>query len=114
MSLVAYGSSDESDTEETSTSAAPENRVGVGGLFSILPPPKKTASAAGSSHGPSKEVKAKPTGDNMSNKDLDPLPSKGELFSSQLKPRKRTEPVKITVPEIQRGDVSTDSVCSYM
>uniref|UniRef100_A0A3Q4BR02 Uncharacterized protein n=1 Tax=Mola mola TaxID=94237 RepID=A0A3Q4BR02_MOLML len=85
MSLVAYGSSDDSDAEETSTSAPPENTVGVGGLFSILPAPKNPASAAGN-----------------------PLPSKGDLFSSQLKPRKRTEPVKITVPEIQRGNSDSD------
>lgn len=101
MSLVAYGSSDESDSEES--------RVGAGGLFSLLPAPKKTGSAGGNS-GPNKETRANPSaGDSTSNDDLDPQPSKGGLFSSLPKPRKRTEPVKITVPQIQRRDVSTES-----
>lgn len=115
MSLVAYGSSDDSDSEETSTSAAPESRVGAGGLFSMLPAPKNPASAGGNYHGPSKETKASPAaGDSTSNEDLDPQPSKGGLFSSLPKPRKRTEPVKITVPEIQRRDVSTNLVGSAL
>lgn len=106
MSLVAYGSSDDSDSEETSTSAASES---AGGLFSILPAPKNPGSAGGNDHGPRKESKAKPTtGNSTSNEDLDSQPSKGDLFSSLPKPRKRTEPVKITVPEIQRRDVSTN------
>lgn len=109
MSLVAYGSSDDSDSEETSTSAAPESKVRAGGLFSLLPAPKKPGSARGN-YGPSKETKANPSAVNStSNDDLDPQPSKGSLFSSLPKPRKRTEPVKITVPQIHRGDVSTES-----
>lgn len=109
MSLVAYGSSDESDSEETSTSAAPESKVSTGGLFSLLPAPKKPASAGGNG-GPRKETKAnRSAGDSTSNDDLDPQPSKGGLFSSLPKPRKRTEPVKITVPQIQRRDVSTET-----
>ncbi len=109
MSLVAYGSSDESDSEETSTSAAPESRVSAAGLFSLLPAPKKTGSAGGN-YGPSKEARANSSaGDSTSNDDLDPQPSKGGLFASLPKPRKRTEPVKITVPQIQRRDVSTES-----
>lgn len=109
MSLVAYGSSDESDSEETSTSAGQESRVSAGGLFSLLPAPKKPGSA-GRNDGPSKETKANPSaGDSTSNNDLDPQPTKGGLFSSLPKPRKRTEPVKITVPQIQRQDVSTES-----
>ncbi|XP_070702483.1 proline-rich protein PRCC [Pempheris klunzingeri] len=108
MSLVAYGSSDESDSEETSTSAAPESKVSAGGLFSLLPAPKKTGSAGGD-YGPSKETKANPSaGNSTSNDDPDPQPSKGGLFSSLPKPRKRTEPVKITVPQIQRGDSDSD------
>lgn len=106
MSLVAYGSSDDSDSEETSTSAAPESRGSSGGLFAFLPAPKKLASTGGS-YGPSRETKASPSaGDSTSNDDLDPQPSKGGLFASLPKPRKRTEPVKITVPQIQRRDVS--------
>uniref|UniRef100_A0A3Q0QZE5 Proline rich mitotic checkpoint control factor n=1 Tax=Amphilophus citrinellus TaxID=61819 RepID=A0A3Q0QZE5_AMPCI len=83
MSLVAYGSSDESDSEETS--AAQERKPSAGRLFSLLPAPK-----------------------NSSTDDPDPQPSKGSLFSSLPKPRKRAEPVKITVPQIQRQDVSTE------
>lgn len=108
MSLVAYGSSDDSDSEETSTSAATESRVSTGGLFSLLPAPKKPGSTGGN-NGPSKETKVKPSaGDSSSNDDLDPQPSKGGLFSSLPKPKKRTEPVKITVPQIQRRDSDSD------
>ncbi|XP_056254600.1 proline-rich protein PRCC [Seriola aureovittata] len=108
MSLVAYGSSDDSDSEETSTSAAPESKVSAGGLFSLLPAPKKPGSAGGND-GPRKETKANPSaGDSTSNDDLHPPPSKGGFLSSLPKPRKRTEPVKITVPEIQRHDSDSD------
>lgn len=105
MSLVAYGSSDDSDSEETSTSVALETKVSAGGLFSLLPAPKKPGSAGGN-YGASKEAKANPSAGDTSNDDLGPPPSKGGLFSSLPKPRKRTEPVKITVPQIQRRDVS--------
>lgn len=107
MSLVAYGSSDDSDSEETSS--APGGTVSAGGLFSVLPAPKKPASAAAENHyGPSKETKINLTaGIRTSNEDLDSQPTKGDLFSSLPKPKKRTEPVKITVPDIQRRDVST-------
>lgn len=112
MSLVAYGSSDDSDSEETLNSSVSE---GAGGLFSILPAPKNVGSAGGNDHGPSKESKAKPSaGNSASNEDIDSQPSKGGLFSSLPKPRKRTEPVKITVPEIQRRDVSTKCQPRYV
>ncbi|XP_068567225.1 proline-rich protein PRCC [Cebidichthys violaceus] len=110
MSLVAYGSSDDSDSEETSTSAAPEGKVSAGGLFSRLPAPKKPGSTGGSG-GPRKEMKASRSPvDSTSNDDptLEPQSSKGGLFSSLPKPRKRTEPVKITVPQIQRRDSDSD------
>lgn len=111
MSLVAYGSSDDSDSEETSTSAAPESRATAGRLFSMLPAPKNPGTAGGNFHGTSKEPKTTPAaGNSSSNEDIDSLPSRGGLFSSLPKPRKRTEPVKITVPEIQRRDVSSDEV----
>lgn len=107
MSLVAYGSSDDSDSEETSASAATESRVSAGGLFSLLPAPKKLGSTGGN-NGPSKETRVNPSaGDSSSNDDLDPQPSKGGLFSSLPKPKKRTEPVKITVPQIQGRDVGS-------
>ncbi|XP_045913847.1 proline-rich protein PRCC [Micropterus dolomieu] len=107
MSLVAYGSSDDSDSEETSTSVALETKVSAGGLFSLLPAPKKPGSAGGN-YGASKEAKANPSAGDTSNDDLGPPPSKGGLFSSLPKPRKRTEPVKITVPQIQRRDSDSD------
>lgn len=106
MSLVAYGSSDDSDSEATSTSAAPESKVSAGGLFSLLPAPKKPGSTGG---GPRKETKlSRSAGDSTSIDDLGPQPSKGGLFSSLPKPRKRTEPVKITVPQIHRRDSDSD------
>ncbi|KAM7373303.1 hypothetical protein PAMP_008166 [Pampus punctatissimus] len=108
MSLVAYGSSDDSDSEETSTSAAPENKQSSGGLFSLLPAPKKLRSTGGNDV-PSKETKANPSAGNSTSND-DPVPqlSKGGLFSILPKPKKRTEPVKITVPQIQRNDSDSD------
>jgi len=105
MSLVAYGSSDESDSEESS--AAPQSK----GLFSVLPAPKKPRSTGGSG-GPRKEIKASRSPGNSTSNDgltVEPQPSKEGLFSSLPKPRKRTEPVKITVPQIQRRDVSVES-----
>lgn len=108
MSLVAYGSSDDSDSEETSISAAPESKSSAGGLFSILPVPKKTGSTGGHD-GPSKETKAGfSVGDSTSSDDLDHQPPRGGLFSSLPKPRKRTEPVRITAPQIQRHDSDSD------
>lgn len=108
MSLVAYDSSDNSDSEETSTSAAPESKPSSGGLFSLLPAPKKPRSVGGNDVA-SKETKAKPSaGDSTSNDDPVPQLSKGGLFSSLPKPKKRTEPVRITVPQIQRQDSDSD------
>ncbi|XP_037651443.1 proline-rich protein PRCC [Sebastes umbrosus] len=105
MSLVAYGSSDDSDSEGTSTSAAP---VSSGGLFSLLPAPKKKTTG-GTEGGPRKETReTRSAGDSSSNDDPDPQPSKGGLFSSLPKPRKRAEPVKISVPQIQRRDSDSD------
>nr|XP_020453088.1 proline-rich protein PRCC [Monopterus albus] len=107
MSLVAYGSSDESDSEESSSPVAPDSKS-RSGLFSLLPAPEKTESAAGNDE-TSKETKVKPSAeDSTSNDDPDPRPSRGDLFSSLPKPRKRTEPVKITVPQIQRQDSDSD------
>ena len=106
MSLVAYGSSDESDSEEISTSTAAESKRGGGGLFSLLPAPKTARSAEGN-RGPSQETQSNPSaGNSTSSDDLNPQKTKGGLFSSLPKPRKRTEPVKISVPLVQRRDVS--------
>ncbi|XP_047461380.1 proline-rich protein PRCC [Mugil cephalus] len=108
MSLVAYGSSDDSDSEETATSAAPQRKTNAGGFFSALPAPKKTGSAAGSG-GPSRATQANSKAlDSVTGDDPDLQPSRGSLFSSLPKPRKRTEPVKITVPQIQRQDSDSD------
>ncbi|XP_061753512.1 proline-rich protein PRCC [Nerophis ophidion] len=83
MSLVAYGSSDDSDAEERSA-ATQSKKTGQGGLFSVLPSPKKPT----------------PTDDAQQ--------VKTSLFSSLPKPRKRTEPVRITVPHIQKNDSDSD------
>lgn len=106
MSLVAYGSSDDSDSEGTPNSL-PENRTTTGGLFSSLPAPKYPGSTGGSNHGPGTGIKANVTAKETTSKDdTDSAQYKGGLFSSLPKSRKRTEPVKITVPEIEKRDVS--------
>lgn len=107
MSLVAYGSSDESDSEESPALGS----AAAGGLFSVLPAPKNPRSTAAENHyGPSKETKINLTAGMVrsTHEEPDPLPTKGDLFSSLPKPKKRSEPVKITAPEIQRRDVSTN------
>lgn len=107
MSLVAYGSSDDSDSEEPPTSL-PEKRTTSGGLFSSLPAPTYPGSTGGSDHGPGEGLRANVTAKESTSKDdSDPAQYKGGLFSSLPKPKKRTEPVKITVPEIEKRDVST-------
>lgn len=110
MSLVAYGSSDDSDSEETQTSL-PENRTTSGGLFSSLPAPKYPGSTGGSDHGPGEDIKVNVTAKESTSKDTsDPAQYKVGLFSSLPKPKKRTEPVKITVPEIEKRDVSIQGI----
>ncbi|XP_037329940.2 proline-rich protein PRCC [Pungitius pungitius] len=107
LTLVAYGSSDDSDSEDNSASAPRESKVGSRGLFSALPSPKKAASTGG----PRKETKAgRPPGDETSNDDQtsEPQSSKAGLLSSLPKPKKRTEPVKISVPQIHRRDSDSD------
>ncbi|XP_053719831.1 proline-rich protein PRCC isoform X2 [Synchiropus splendidus] len=98
MSLVAYGSSDESDSEETSTHV-PESTRGTGGLFSRLPAPKKTIQIR-QEEVPGKQVAGSRTDDAQN--------FRGDLFSSLPKPKKRTEPVKITAPQIHRRDSDSD------
>ncbi|KAM9838394.1 proline-rich protein PRCC [Aulostomus maculatus] len=108
MSLVAYASSDDSDSDETSSSVVPESKQSTGGLFSALPAPKKTSSVGGNDV-PSKGARSRPPPvDSASNDGLGPQLSKGGLFSSLPKPRKRTEPVKITVPQMLREDSDSD------
>uniref|UniRef100_A0A1A8DPZ5 Papillary renal cell carcinoma (Translocation-associated) n=1 Tax=Nothobranchius kadleci TaxID=1051664 RepID=A0A1A8DPZ5_NOTKA len=99
MSLVAYGSSEESDSDsETSTSA--KNKPS-GGLFAALPAPR----APGSSE--RKERPAAGSG-SRSGDGSDSQPVTGGFLSSLPKPKKRTEPVKITVPQVQRRDSDSD------
>lgn len=108
MSLVAYGSSDDSDSEETSTSAAPESKASSGGLFSLLPAPKKPGSVVGAGELRKETKTNRSAGDSTSNDDLDAQLSKGDLLSSLPKPKKRTEPVKISVPQILKRDSDSD------
>lgn len=79
MSLVAYDSSDDSDRDDSTPSPArPAGKIGA--LFAALPPPKKTEQAS--------------------------APQPKRMTLDLPKPKKRTEPVKITVPEIKPADVS--------
>ncbi|KAJ3608606.1 hypothetical protein NHX12_023138 [Muraenolepis orangiensis] len=110
MSLVAYGSSGDSESEEeTSTSFAQESKPSRG-LFSVLPAPKKASSSAIRSEKPS----SRPTESSVSPRDTslndgpDSQAPKGGLLFNLPKPKKRTEPVKITVPKIQRDDSDSE------
>lgn len=99
MSLVAYGSSDESDSEDS----PPQTKSG---LFSVLPAPKKPSVA---SIGPKPTTKSSTVSENSASKDEPiPQPSKGGLFSSLPKPKKRNEPVRISVPQILKRDSDSD------
>lgn len=84
MSLVAYDSSDDSDRDDAPSSAA--RPVKSGGLFASLPAPK--------------------TAEIGSNKGQASAPQFQRMGVDLPKPKKRTEPVKITVPEIKPADVS--------
>lgn len=85
MSLVAYDSSDDSDRDDTpGLPARPAGKIG--GLFASLPAPKKA------------EIRP--------NRDQTSAPQPQRMNMDLPKPKKRTEPVKITVPEIKPGDVS--------
>lgn len=91
MSLVAYDSSDDSDRDNAPSSPA-RPPAKSGGLFTSLPAPKKA------------EI-----GSNRYQTSA-PQPQRMGLDLTLPKPKKRTEPVKITVPEIKHADVSyTDS-----
>lgn len=102
MSLVAYGSSDDSDSDETSKSTPSQSK---GGLFSVLPAPKKPSQR---NTGPSVKPSRLNAESMASNDDPNTQPSKGGLFSSLPKPRKRNEPVRITAPQIQKRDSDSD------
>lgn len=106
MSLVAYGSSDDSDAEETPTSVPEKRTTTTGGLLSSMPAAKFPGPTGGINRGPGKDLRAKEI---ALKDDTDPVQYKGGLFSSLPKPKKRTEPVKITVPEIEKRDVSVQT-----
>lgn len=117
MSLVAYGSSDsDSDSDDKPVSRPTESKVG-GGLFATLPPPKRAPQQSGSG-GARLESKFS-TKDNASEnptpgflkKPQGNVETKGSLFDLP-KPKKRTEPVKITVPTLKTADVSTGETCA--
>ncbi|XP_066577575.1 proline-rich protein PRCC [Amia ocellicauda] len=138
MSLVAYGSSDDSDED------APPSGAKSAGLFSSLPAPKHVPSEvqkpprSGPSVGlnlpPPRDSEFKvgglhlpppissslgprvphaypgPDADEPGDKSLSstlPQPA-GALVFNLPKPKKRSEPVKITIPEIHRGDSDSD------
>ncbi|XP_051992655.1 proline-rich protein PRCC-like [Xyrauchen texanus] len=83
MSLVAYDSSDDSDRDDAPS--LPTRPAGnIGGLFASLPVPKKSSTAQIAASQPKRM-------------NLD-LP----------KPKKRTDPVKITIPEIKPADSDSD------
>uniref|UniRef100_A0A4W5NDF8 Proline rich mitotic checkpoint control factor n=1 Tax=Hucho hucho TaxID=62062 RepID=A0A4W5NDF8_9TELE len=113
MSLVAYASSDDSDSDETSNvrSIVPGGKRG--GLFARLPAPKTSASEALGNVRSSKGTTHLSSRNTVSNDgDEDSVtrsqPSKGGLLFDLPKPKKRTETVKITIPEIKRGDSDSD------
>ncbi|XP_056597567.1 proline-rich protein PRCC isoform X1 [Triplophysa dalaica] len=89
MSLVAYDSSDDSDRDNApSAPARPPKKSG--GLFTSLPAPKKA------------EI-----GSNRYQTSA-PQPQRMGIDLTLPKPKKRTEPVKITVPEIKHADSDSD------
>ena len=106
MSLVAYASSDDSDSEETSPSVAPESKPSRG-LFSVLPAPKKATSSGLRSEEQGSQTKSSISSRATSLQDgPDSQSQKGGLLFDLPKPKKRTEPVKITIPKIQKENVS--------
>ncbi|KAG7457933.1 hypothetical protein MATL_G00232620 [Megalops atlanticus] len=133
MSLVAYGSSDESDTEDTPVSF--EKGGKTSGLFASLPAPKRSTESPEpeglKSTGPNIGINLPPPKDNGRNfsssqrsssflsntepkQNLEPkndeetTPGSRGLLLNLPKPKKRTEPVKITIPELRGGDSDSD------
>ncbi|XP_029514217.2 proline-rich protein PRCC-like [Oncorhynchus nerka] len=110
MSLVAYASSDDSDSE-TSSSIIPGSKPG--GLFARLPAPKISASEALGNVRPSKGATHASSRNTVSRDGDEDSVTRSHAFKGGLpfdlpKPKKRTEPVKITIPEIKRGDSDSD------
>ncbi|KAM9414815.1 proline-rich protein PRCC isoform 2-T2 [Salvelinus alpinus] len=113
MSLVAYASSDDSDSDETSNVSSIVPGSKRGGLFARIPVPKRSASEALGKVRPSKGTSHFSSRNTVSNDgDEDSVTrsqhSKGGLLFDLPKPKKRTEPVKIPIPEIKRGDSDSD------
>lgn len=99
MSLVAYGSSDDSDSEDTTSSTTSGRKPG--GLFAVLPFPKKSTSVTQLSSAISND-------DADENSGIRSQASKGGLLFDLPKPKKRTEPVKITIPQLNRDSDSDE------
>ncbi|KAJ8335245.1 hypothetical protein SKAU_G00408840 [Synaphobranchus kaupii] len=111
MSLVAYGSSDESESEDTPKSL--ETGGKSSGLFASLPAPKKSAPEPQDlkNTGPSVDTDPGKNLDPKSGHDttaIDPPPVSSGLHLNLPRPKKRVDPVKITIPELQRGDSDSD------
>lgn len=113
MSLVAYANSDDSDSDETSNVSSIVPGSKRGGLFARLPAPKRSASEALGNVRPSKGTTHASSRNTVSSDGEEDSVTRSQAFKGGLlfdlpKPKKRTEPVKITIPEIKRGDVSND------
>jgi hypothetical protein len=119
MSLVAYASSDDSDSDETSNVSSIVPGSKRGGLFARLPDPKRSASEALGNVRPSKGATHASSRNTVSSDGDEDSVTRSHAFKGGLpfdlpKPKKRTEPVKITIPEIKRGDVSNRTSGSYL
>ncbi|XP_030620735.1 proline-rich protein PRCC [Chanos chanos] len=128
MSLVAYGSSDESESEDTPSSVGSEGKQG--GLFASLPQPRNALtknqhdkpSVSHSdqtqtvTHSPFSGVEPPTNPEKMSEADPQLLNVKSSAESLDIKgspfdlpkPKKRIEPVKITIPAIKAVDSDSD------
>ncbi|XP_041932664.1 proline-rich protein PRCC [Alosa sapidissima] len=109
MSLVAYGSSDsDSDSDDKPVSRPTVSKIG-GGLFSTLPPPKNALqqSVTRGSNFSTTDNGSDTVAPGFIKKPQSNVEAKGLLFDLP-KPKKRTEPVKITIPDIKNADSDSD------
>ncbi|XP_062302223.1 proline-rich protein PRCC [Osmerus eperlanus] len=109
MSLVAYGSSDDSDSEETSSSLTSGSKSA--GLFALLPSPKKSISGPPNRDASTHYSAIRSTLSNDDAAENTPARSqtlKGGLLFDLTKPKKRTEPVKITIPQLNKDSDSDE------
>ncbi|KAL4629538.1 proline-rich protein PRCC [Arapaima gigas] len=111
MSLVAYGSSDDSDSDDSSS--AVELSTKPAGLFASLPAPRSSGGREPPHTQLGQNLESKGDEDSVTSAIPPPRGPLNQEASAGLllnlpKPKKRTEPVKIAVPEIQRGDSDSD------